>query len=621
MWLDESSSSALMDMHDLEEHLDTPIQQVVEQASKLSTDELDQSNLRIKNYVQSLSNLKADLTKQLQEVQDTAMYATLGITSSTSEEQIKKAYRSMAIRLHPDRKGGDTKKFQQLQSAYQDILKKRRIDGTVVIEPEVAAAELTEVMNAEQLMLELAELLDTVKVAAEQCAMLAQLCIQGQKMMESAAKDAERPLASMNALLTDDTSLGRISQQVIEPLETGCEYMQSIAAKAMTLPTLGNKFANATAIVGGFTRCVEKTMSAGLESLRSVTEVMSADLQLSVCRQKVSRMLHEKSSAADEAAEVAMVDTTMRCFQLVCASMCTAADKVVHAAEKCGELIDLVAVVISRAEVEAVADRRRQAEKAERESEQPEGGYEGEQNNTSKPEPKEAPKDEVEEEEPGADVVDTLMKKVKALQMQLRLQNIQSMQTLNSSAVEMQSQLHAQLASIDIKAGLSPGAFETYADSILTLIAEIIDGSCNGLHLECEGGAVVDLESWNVCTEKHLGWMRLKPKLKIALLPDLRSRTLWFVAMAQIDSLRNIIMSELPGRLTDCLRRAHSRCSWAVLGGDGDSVVVTAHAGLNPSKYIRGTKVMLIPEVGSAASIFCAGIMSALESLRENTTV
>lgn len=594
--------STLMDIKDIEEHLDMPLQQVVEEAKKLSSEELDISNTRLKNYVQSLSSLKADLMKQMEEIQDTAMYATLGITSDTSDNQVKKAYHSLAIKLHPDRKGGDKEKFQELQSAYQEILKKRRIDGAGELDAEVAEADRSETERAQLLMSELSQQLNTVKVAAEQCAMLAQLCIQGQKMMENAAKETSA-LEAVNALLVDGTSLGRISQQVIEPLETGCEYMQSIAAKAMTLPGIGAKFANATAIVGGFTRTVERSMAAGLESLRSVTEVMSADLQLSVCRQKLSRAVLDIGS--DKVSEFTLIEATLKSFRAVCSAMCAAADKSVRAAETCAELIDLVEVVIQRAEVEAIADRRRQAEKAERDDGQG-AGEEGRGKEETKQEAKEETKDE---EEEGADAVDALMKKVKALQLQLRVQNVQTMQSLNSSAVEIQNRLHEQLRGIDLKAGLSPGAFETYVDGILTLIAEIIDGSCNALHLECESGSVVDEVSWEEAIVKHLGWMRLKTKVKIALHPDLRSRTLWFGALANFNLLRNIIISELPPRLCDCVRRAFGRCSWAVINGDesGDSQPST--------KFVQGKKVLLIQEIGMISNAFCEDIVEKIQAL------
>lgn len=44
-------------------------------------------------------------------------YQTLGLNPEASDEDIKKAYRSMAMKFHPDR-GGDQEKFQEIQEAY-----------------------------------------------------------------------------------------------------------------------------------------------------------------------------------------------------------------------------------------------------------------------------------------------------------------------------------------------------------------------------------------------------------------------------------------------------------------------------------------------------------------------
>ena len=48
-------------------------------------------------------------------------YETLGVPKGASEEEIKRAYRKMATQHHPDKQGGDTAKFQEIQSAYETL--------------------------------------------------------------------------------------------------------------------------------------------------------------------------------------------------------------------------------------------------------------------------------------------------------------------------------------------------------------------------------------------------------------------------------------------------------------------------------------------------------------------
>ena len=46
-------------------------------------------------------------------------YKTLGIEKTASLDEIKKAYRKLAMKYHPDRDDGDQEKFQQIKHAYE----------------------------------------------------------------------------------------------------------------------------------------------------------------------------------------------------------------------------------------------------------------------------------------------------------------------------------------------------------------------------------------------------------------------------------------------------------------------------------------------------------------------
>lgn len=51
-------------------------------------------------------------------------YQTLGIPNLSSLPEIKKAYRAMALKHHPDR-GGEIRKMQEINSAYEYLMKNK----------------------------------------------------------------------------------------------------------------------------------------------------------------------------------------------------------------------------------------------------------------------------------------------------------------------------------------------------------------------------------------------------------------------------------------------------------------------------------------------------------------
>ncbi len=58
-------------------------------------------------------------------------YEVLGVSKSASDDEIKKAYRKLAIQYHPDKEGGSEEKFKEIGEAYEvlkDKQKRQRYD-------------------------------------------------------------------------------------------------------------------------------------------------------------------------------------------------------------------------------------------------------------------------------------------------------------------------------------------------------------------------------------------------------------------------------------------------------------------------------------------------------------
>src|SRR5581483_8419133 len=53
-------------------------------------------------------------------------YEILGIEKSATDEDIKKAFRKLAQKYHPDKKGGDEAKFKEVSEAYAVLSDKKK---------------------------------------------------------------------------------------------------------------------------------------------------------------------------------------------------------------------------------------------------------------------------------------------------------------------------------------------------------------------------------------------------------------------------------------------------------------------------------------------------------------
>src|SRR3989338_6512327 len=53
-------------------------------------------------------------------------YDMLGVSKDASEDEIKKAFRKLAHKYHPNKGGGDEKKFKEINEAYQVLSNKEK---------------------------------------------------------------------------------------------------------------------------------------------------------------------------------------------------------------------------------------------------------------------------------------------------------------------------------------------------------------------------------------------------------------------------------------------------------------------------------------------------------------
>lgn len=69
-------------------------------------------------------------------------YEILGVGKDANQTEIKKAYRSKASQLHPDREGGNTEAFQDLQKAYECLKDPKRRARYDAGEPDLSEVDI-----------------------------------------------------------------------------------------------------------------------------------------------------------------------------------------------------------------------------------------------------------------------------------------------------------------------------------------------------------------------------------------------------------------------------------------------------------------------------------------------
>ena len=187
------SAAGSMDALSVEilKEVEIPQDKVVEQSKGMSHTDLDRLNRPIKTYISQLALLKTTLSSQLRDIEESGAYLDLGVTRNMSDKEIKKAYHSLAVKVHPDKPGGDTAQFQALQASYHEIVAARKAEGGSSEFANSSTLEGTE--RALALEMEISVLVTSCKSAAEQIGVMAQVVLHALKEVEKTIGKTEFP--------------------------------------------------------------------------------------------------------------------------------------------------------------------------------------------------------------------------------------------------------------------------------------------------------------------------------------------------------------------------------------------------------------------------------------------
>jgi hypothetical protein len=535
------------------EQLEVPIKHVVEHAESLSVDDLEASNALLKPYIRQLSSLKARLSTQLKDMENSKAYFVLGIGKDASSADIRKAYHSKAVKLHPDKPGGDTAKFQKLQDMYQEVLKQRKDDAfSDDLDTDNPMTE-AEKKLASEFVLDMETILeDEIKDSATQCGRLAQYSMQWQKLVDAAGEmgypkavkrlhklisaqlhnteddkgQEDKNLKKKDKKLKLDITMHSCSGELgVAPMEKLCDALQRLAGSAMQLPSCGTRYGISTARNPLFMKLVEQVMGNGLSALKTIASLVTVEEQL---QSAIQRLVDSKNRAiSNEDVHDVLAEMIVTAFRSRTMTISMVAEKAVAAAVVAAELCKTAKELIKSTNEELKEEKRRAASMRETEqeyscdedrafmAEKKKKEEESERDNYKK-QREEKDKENQKEEEKGKDCLDQLRTQIRSLQVQLRVQHIQALQSLNVETREMQKNLQNNLLDIvrenadDVPKPTESNSIPAIGvkSSLLSLLADFIDGSCNSLRTEFTNNVMhLQKENLDKLLNRHLGWM------------------------------------------------------------------------------------------------------------------
>lgn len=540
---------------------------MLEESEKLSSDDLDEANRLYQPYINQLMSLKAHLKSQLQEIDDSRAFMSLGVAKGSSDAAIKKAYHSKAVKLHPDKPGGDKEKFQKLHDMYQDVLKRRR-EETAVEEAALKAMDTpesrAEVALVKGLVAHMQECMGDIQRSASECTQIAQMSVRWQKMVDAAARlPHPRALKKLHRMVTADMDMtlpapctrgtgcpvnvhNNAATLLLGPIETISRAMHEIVTSAMQILKSGERYGTSAGSDMSFMKRIEYAAKCGMALQQCTSSLYPVENQILMCIDRIDQSMD--CALDDDDIYNVLVRMLSTVFTTRSVTLASAADHAVTAAISAADLILAVKDLVKSSDEEVLEKARHSASVLERETDycaedlaaMAAAREQESMNQRDAAEKKQAEADKAKEE--GRE--DEFMKtQIQSLQMQLRMQYIEALQTLNAETRDLQKRIVAEVGSTvqevantselrippiptpsdasEEKKKKPPAKPVTLKDSLFSLLAEFVDSSCTSLRNDLRelqeqkqvtDGAVAGLARGSLLAvedsiESHLGWM------------------------------------------------------------------------------------------------------------------
>ena len=287
----------------------SPAEVQTESKSKLPA-ELVALNATMEEYILKLMKLKSGTLDLVAKLQEDGIYSILGLDASATDSEIRKAYRTRAMQLHPD-KGGSKELFQQLKEAYEKVLDVRGIakvtgsdDDTPTespdddhVPPAPSGKDDAERDTAE----------DTKETPADARSLLVRLLKAAEECVVNAKLASEITGESIK-LMSSSVDIGRVGELITNLMKCvrlcgySCLDASSLALKVVALVRLAEVDSTTRSAL---TSAVGNAMNFGFDTLNTASELSQTLERIGTKDTVWHALFGEMSDAASKAVDCA----------------------------------------------------------------------------------------------------------------------------------------------------------------------------------------------------------------------------------------------------------------------------------------------------------------------------